>query len=75
MWYFSKAEQQIAAQAAFEEAETKLEERQEMLENELDKAGGAKNFVDIEAELAKAQAQLNIANLTLTIAQQVLTNA
>ena len=69
VWYFSKAEQQAAAQAALEEAETKLEERQEMLENELDKAG-AKNFVDIEAELAKAQAQLNIANLTLTIAQQ-----
>ena len=69
VWYFSKAEQQVAAQAALEEAEEKLEERQEMLEKELDKAG-AKNFVKIEAELAQAQAQLNIANLTLATAQQ-----
>jgi len=69
VWYFSKAEQQVAAQAALEEAEARLVDRQDLLEKELEKAG-SKNFVDVEAELAQAQTQLNIANITLAIAQQ-----
>lgn len=69
VWYFSKAEQQLAAQTALEKAFEKLEERQEMLEKELEKAG-AKSFTELEAKLGEAQTQLNIANMTLATAQQ-----
>ncbi len=68
VWYYTKAEQIAAAEQALDAALEKLEERQDMLEKELEKAG-ARSFVSLEKQLAEAQTRLSIANITYATAQ------
>lgn len=68
VWYYTKAEQIAAAEKALDAALEKLEERQDMLEKELEKAG-ARSFVSLEKQLAEAQTRLSIANITYATAQ------
>lgn len=68
VWYYTKVEQIAAAEQALDAGLEKLEERQDMLEKELEKAG-ARSFVSLEKQLAEAQTRLSIANITYATAQ------
>ena len=73
VWYFSQSEEIQAAQGVFENAQSKLEDKQAELEKVLSDTGNG-DFVELEKQLAMAQFTLRAADLTLEAAKDAADN-